>query len=88
MFRVKTKSKRNRSIFHVIDYERKDFSTGSVFQAFNLRKRISIADRKENSDFFSCVIHCLESAYCLGLYMCGSAVHWWLIQPSVLSAVF
>lgn len=46
MFRVKMKSKRN-SVFHVISYERKDFSTGSVFQTFNLRKRISIAEKRE-----------------------------------------
>lgn len=46
MFRVKMKSKWYHSMFHVFNYERKDFNTGSVFQAFNLRKRISIAERK------------------------------------------
>lgn len=78
MFRVKMKSKWYHSVFHVINYERKNFNTGSVFQAFSLRKRISIAERKGRIVTFFLCFHCLESAYCLGLYVCGSAIHWWL----------
>lgn len=89
LLRVKMESKWYHTIFHVINYERKNLNTRSVSKALNLRKRISIAKRKGRIVTFFFCIHCLESAYCLGLYVCGSAIHWWLNSTlSSFSCVF
>ena len=57
---------------------KKGFQHWICFSGISLRRRISIAERKGRIVTFFLCIHCLESAYCLGLYVCGSAIHWWL----------